>query len=201
MTTWFTADTHFKHHNIIEYCNRPFKDVDTHDITLIQNWNEKVQKDDTIYHLGDFAFGSANGWMEIISQLNGNINLIKGNHDHRDKLKKLKAIPGKKMSFIGHYHELKIKDEEMDVTQIIVLCHYPIESWNKRHHSSWHLHGHCHGTILSPDHQSRLDVGVDCCNFRPISYNEVKIIMTRKVFKSIDHHGTPLGSTVGRNKS
>ena len=85
-------------------------------------------------------------------------------------------------------YELKVPDEEMDLEQHIVMCHYPIESWNKRHHGSWHLHGHCHGSLPSPDWQARLDVGVDVHKFKPIPYEEVKALMTFKVFKPIDHH-------------
>lgn len=188
MTIWFTADTHFNHKNIITYCNRPYSTLVDHDNSLITNWNGVVQEADTIYHLGDFAFGKPEEWRGIIDQLHGNINLIYGNHDHRDKLRKLELL-GKKITILGQYHEIAVKDEEMDVTQVIVLCHYPIESWNKRNHGAWHLHGHCHGTLRSPDHLARMDVGVDCNNFCPVSYDTVKEHMTRKVFKAIDHHG------------
>jgi calcineurin-like phosphoesterase family protein len=192
MAIWFTSDTHFRHKNIIKYCNRPFETVEVHDAALIRNWNACVQKEDTVYHLGDFAFGDAAGWAEIIQQLNGNINLIRGNHDHRKKLSDLRRISCKQLNRLSDIYELKVVDEEMGCTQIVVMCHYPIESWNMRHHGAWHLHGHSHGTILSPDHQARLDVGVDACNYAPLSYDDVKAIMTRKVFKPIDHHGTHL---------
>jgi len=42
MTTWFTADLHLGHRNIIEYCNRPFADVDEMNRALIANWNQVV---------------------------------------------------------------------------------------------------------------------------------------------------------------
>jgi len=168
MTIWFTSDTHFRHQNIIRYCTRPFGDIEFHDQELIKRWNNKVHPDDVVYHLGDFAFGSPEQWQRIIESLNGCINLVKGNHDHSDKLKKLKELPGKNLNFLGHYHEIKVDDEEMDVTQVIVLFHYPIESWNKRHHGSWHLHGHCHGSLTSPDYQARLDVSVDNHDYSPI---------------------------------
>ncbi len=38
---------------------------------------------------------------------------------------------------------------------------------------------------------SRLDVGVDPRGMRPVSYDDVKAIMTKKVFKPVDHHGDP----------
>lgn len=37
--TFFTSDTHFGHANIINLCNRPFKDVNHMNDMLVENWN------------------------------------------------------------------------------------------------------------------------------------------------------------------
>jgi calcineurin-like phosphoesterase family protein len=50
MKFFFTADTHFNHDNIIEYCNRPFKNAEEMNDTLIINWNSVVGEHDTVYH-------------------------------------------------------------------------------------------------------------------------------------------------------
>jgi superfamily II DNA or RNA helicase len=52
MTTWFTADLHFGHRNIIEHRNRPCSDVDAMNRALIQNWNQVVGTDDTVWVVG-----------------------------------------------------------------------------------------------------------------------------------------------------
>jgi calcineurin-like phosphoesterase family protein len=54
---YFTADLHFWHKNVIEYCNRPWQDVPSMNEGLINNWNEVVHAGDTVYILGDFSFG------------------------------------------------------------------------------------------------------------------------------------------------
>ena len=54
---FFTSDTHFNHTNILQYCNRPFKIVDQMNETIITNWNNVVEPDDIVFHLGDFCLG------------------------------------------------------------------------------------------------------------------------------------------------
>lgn len=83
MKRWVISDTHFYHKNIIDYCNRPFASVEEMHKELIKRWNNTVAKDDIVYHLGDFAFGSKEQVAEIVGQLNGRIRLIMGNHDHK----------------------------------------------------------------------------------------------------------------------
>lgn len=126
---------------------------------------------DTVYHLGDFGFGSAGFLNSLADALNGKKYIIWGNHD---KVKPYGFLP------LSPIYELRAFDEEMDEMQTIVLCHYPLQSWNKAYHGSWHLHGHCHGTVPSPDGMARLDVGVDVHGFTPVSYDTIKEIMTKK---------------------
>lgn len=79
--TWFISDTHFSHQKIIEYTNRPFPNADIMDINMIHWWNEIVRKNDIVYHLGDFGLTNKEQTTAIVSQLNGKIKLVKGNHD------------------------------------------------------------------------------------------------------------------------
>lgn len=74
---WLTSDTHFNHANVIRYCGRPFGDVQEMNAALIARWNERVSRDDTVFHLGDFAMGSPDEWPEIASRLNGHKVLSK----------------------------------------------------------------------------------------------------------------------------
>ena len=54
---FFTSDTHFGHGNILELCptTRPFASAEEMNDVIVERWNEKVGKKDTVYHLGDFA--------------------------------------------------------------------------------------------------------------------------------------------------
>ena len=178
---WFTSDLHFGHKNIIKYCNRPFNDVDEMDLVLINNWNNVVNHDDIIFCLGDFSLTSTNNTINILQKLNGNKVLIRGNHE-----KSVLSTEKCRSFFNGGIYDLlevRVIDEEVVYGfQDLILCHYPMLTWDKSHRGSWQLFGHVHGTLddnpsLSPN---QLDVGVDSHYFNPISYQTVKELLTIK---------------------
>lgn len=186
---WFTSDTHFGHANVIRFNKRPFKDVEQMDAILIKNWNSVVGYQDDVYHLGDFSLTSAERSLRILEQLNGRIHLIKGNHE---KSVLEKSFTREKFAWIKDYYELKVDDPDArgkHSQQSIVLLHYAMKVWNKSHHGSWHLYGHSHGSLPDDINSLSFDVGVDSHDYFPISYDEVKRIMSKKEFKPIDHHG------------
>ncbi len=179
MQTFFTADTHFNHANIIKYSNRPFKDTVEMNDTIINNWNQVVREYDTVYHLGDFCFGRDDAYFNsVFPRLNGYIVLIKGNHDSLAWRNRYRFA-----ACFDSYHEVKVEQQE------ITLCHYKMSVWNKSHHGAWHLYGHSHGSLPAGPNERCFDVGVDCHNFTPVSFDKVKAIMEKKTFVPIDHHG------------
>ena len=79
---FFTSDHHFGHSNIIKFCKRPFKDVEEMNEVLIERWNEKINPEDEVYHIGDFAMTKDNELVaNILDKLNGTKYLIVGNHE------------------------------------------------------------------------------------------------------------------------
>jgi len=212
---YLTSDSHHGHNNIIKYSNRPFMNdyeqgivdqylsdpdneeyesayrllrispetVARHDEALIANWNAKVPQGASVYHLGDFCFDATKA-AKIIDRLNGQIFFIRGNHD-----KNISQFQNK-FGWVKDLYELKVSDPDAKHgTQGIVLCHYAMRVWNKSHHSNWMLHGHSHGSLEDLTNLLSFDVGVDCHNYTPLSYNDVKAIMKKKTWKPIDHHG------------
>lgn len=168
MNTFFTADTHFGHTNIIKYCQRPFKDAHEMNSELIRRWNEAVQPGDTVYHVGDFAFGNAAMQQQIRHQLNGSIYVIRGNHDEQ--------LDESMFESVRDYAEIKVEGQK------IVLFHYGMRTWHHDLRGTWMLYGHSHGS-LAPYGKS-LDVGVDCWNFTPVSFAQLeKTISHRDIGK------------------
>ena len=132
---------------------------------LIKNWNSVVNVGDTVYHLGDFSFLPKNETEYIFNRLHGIKFLILGNHDHNVT---------KHWSGVFQYKEININGTE------IVLMHYAMRVWNKSHHGSWHLYGHSHGTLPDDGKSLSFDVGVDCHNYHPISFEKVSEIFGTK---------------------
>lgn len=175
--TFFISDTHFGHRAIIDLCGRPFADRDAMDAAMIKTWNNVVPHDGVVYHMGDFSFRSKTDTIEILKKLNGSIILIRGNHDHHA------TKPGLRERFadVRDYAEVKLADEFM------ILMHYPLESWNRMHYGSWHLHGHSHGNI--PDFGKRMDMGVDARGvYTPMAFSTLKALMDARSVESRDHH-------------
>jgi calcineurin-like phosphoesterase family protein len=177
MTIWFTADTHFGHANIIKFMGRPFAHTDEMDEAMIQTWNNTVQEKDVVYMLGDFSFHNVKQTNQILYKLNGNLHLIKGNHDSSKNLKKMHT-----WRWVKDYYELRHEG------QLTVLSHYPFQVWRDSHRGSWHLHGHSHGTL--PRKGKRMDVGVDALGFDNllISYEEVEAYMKATREDLPDYH-------------
>lgn len=176
---WFTSDHHFGHKNIIEFSKRPFSSVDEMNETMIERWNERIGKDDDVYHIGDFALLSQGKLKQLLDRLNGRIHLITGNHESS-------ALDcADRFVWIKDYYEITIPDPDAHRGErFIVLFHYAMRVWNASHHGTWHLYGHSHGDLPDDETSLSFDVGVDCHNFYPLSYSDVKSVMSKKNWKS-----------------
>jgi len=156
------ADHHFGHHRIIEYCNRPFKNVSEMDSEIIRRHNEVVGSDDIVIHAGDFSLVKDARFVheKYVSKLNGKNMFLKGSHDYWLQNR------------VGKIHEITIDGI------FVVICHYAMRVWARSHYNSWHCYGHSHGNLESIG--KSMDVGVDTHNFYPYSFEEIKNIMKSK---------------------
>jgi calcineurin-like phosphoesterase family protein len=171
------ADTHFSHSRIISHCSRPFKDAHHMDSVLLDNINNLVGQNDTLYHLGDFCFRGKppEFYRERINCRN--IHLILGNHDDHN-------IKYTGFTSVQHYKELRYNG------RLIVLSHYPMRSWRNIGRGSIMLHGHCHHN-LAPIGRS-LDVGVDGkdYNYSPLNLDKIIERLEKIEIYAPDHHKT-----------
>lgn len=161
MTTRYISDTHFHHAKIIDYCQRPFLNVDEMDRQMIVWWNSVVREHDIVWHLGDVGmFKNAYAAAELRRALNGSIRVVPGNHDDIELLREA---------------GWDVRGPLVWDDTGICLCHYPLDSWvntsRGKSHYKIHLHGHAHGAATPKRY--RLDVGVDVCGYWPLTYAEV----------------------------
>lgn len=189
MATWFTADTHFGHANIIKYCHRPFmtteeaaqaatdprgkwrvskSSLDRHDSALIDAINERVGRDDDFFVVGDFCMGDRREARRYRDRIVcRNVYLVRGNHDDPT----VDAL----FSDAFDYHILTIGDTT------ILLNHYPSRDWVGRDDGAWLLYGHVHARLCDEDRIDptllRKDVGVDACDYRPWSLDDLAAYM------------------------
>lgn len=173
MTVWFGSDFHFDHKNVIDFCNRPFINVNDMNTFIIERFKHQVKKGDVVYFLGDFQFSNTKVWMESITSIQGvEVHLIQGNHDNK-----------KVCNFKGWASSSQIKVIRVKDTRV-VMCHYPIEEWSSKDHGAIHLHGHMHG-LMSHKTQfryKRLDVGYDNIGDVLISFDDVITKITQDYF-------------------
>jgi calcineurin-like phosphoesterase family protein len=156
VATFFTSDTHFGDHRVLNLYPRPFATVAEMDEGLVRRWNSACGPEDEVWHLGDFARKAALA-ASIIPRLNGRKHLILGNNDP--------AQVGEGWESVAPYAEIEREGV------LLILCHYPFRSWNGQHRRSWNLHGHSHGRLAPLLRQ--FDVGVDPNDYAPVALSEI----------------------------
>lgn len=159
--TFFIADTHFGHSNIILYENRPFRDTEEMNKTIIENWNKTVDKQDTIFILGDFSLYKEAKTKEIVNSLNGNKLLVLGNHDNPN---------------IKYYLNLgfdHVYDYPIIYDKFYILSHEPLYINSNMPYTN--IFGHVHSNKEYTDFSNQsFCVSVERINYTPISFSEIK---------------------------
>ena len=188
---YLTSDTHFGHKAILEFCKRPFKDVEEMNWKLIQNWNNKVPHDGLVFHLGDFAWGGAPFWRKIREQLNGKIILIKGNHDEKNLTQ---TITTDLFEYVAPQMKVEIEGRKMYLNHVPFLCYGG--TYRDKNGLVFQAHGHVHLSNVKERNTgmdcercynmlfpTQYDVGVDFNDFAPISWNELNSKILKQVEK------------------
>lgn len=152
---WFTADMHFNHENIIEYCHRPFKDVDEMNETMIARFNERVKPFDTVYHIGDFKLSSSRqNVYELLRRLNGRWVFVRGNHDKNNGV-----------------HTIIEKIDIATFGKYILLTHKPEDAYKVLENYDLAIVGHVHQNWKF--RRFVINVGVDVCDFYPMHMKQI----------------------------
>ena len=174
---FFTGDLHFGHENVLAFDKRPFATVEEMDAELIRRWNG-----DLVYVLGDMIWKTRNDDApSLIKSLNGQIILIKGNHDRFLHNAKAKAA----LAGLKDYDDICVTLEG-GTKKRVILCHYFIPMYNGHRYQGIHLHAHSHFTDEADyevDFADKLNaegirneiynVGCMYWNYEPVTLDEI----------------------------
>ena len=184
---WFTSDLHFFHDRILEFHPKRKElfgeDIEKAKEKMILLWNSRVNKKDTVYILGDLSFGDVEQKRKLFQRLNGNKVLILGNHDkipdylkcYFNHITQIKNITFKKSLYNFLHRDLEV-----------IMCHFPLLTWEHMEKNSVMIHGHCHGKIdkINKDAKVlRVDVGLDS---EFANYDLVSLEKLANYFKKIE---------------
>ncbi|MDQ6909338.1 MAG: metallophosphoesterase [Actinomycetota bacterium] len=186
MTTWFTADLHLGHANIIRYCNRPFANADDMDDELIDGWNAVVADDDTVWVLGDVALGRIDHTLSLVGRLRGRKILLAGNHDRCWAGHGRRAGGWTERYLDAGFGEVRQGEVELDVTGVSALaCHFPYRGdsqdqdryldYRPVDRGAWLLHGHVHERWRQSGRM--INVGVDVWDYQPVPEETIGALM------------------------
>ena len=171
---FLVSDTHFGHAGVCRFtCDdgvtkiRPWTDPDEMDEEMVRRWNERVGKNDKVYHLGDVVINRR--CLPTLARLNGDKVLIRGNHDiFRDD------------EYRKYFRELRA----YHVMNGMILSHIPLHPESLSRFGT-NIHGHTHQRRVMKevydatyDYTSVIDnryhcVCVEQTDFAPILFEDV----------------------------
>lgn len=167
---FFTSDLHFNHDKEFIYKPRGFNSVQEMNEAIIERWNKVIRDGDTVFVLGDLMLGDSESGLKCLEQLNGNIQVIIGNHDTNKRLAAYSEIDlnirgyadilkYKKISFYcSHYPSLTSNFEKSDILEKHVI----------------NLYGHTHQTNnFFNDNPFMYHVGVDSHDCYPVAIDTI----------------------------
>lgn len=165
--TWFIADPHFGHKNIIAYENRPYGSVAEMDEDIIDKWNSVVSKHDKIYILGDLSFYDNSRTAQIVAKLKGKKYLILGNHDKKNV----------QVYYNMGFH--RVYDHPIILDDFWMLSHKPLYTNTNMPYAN--IFGHVHGNKAYTNYSLQsFCVSVERINYTPISLEQIKNMIKEK---------------------
>lgn len=142
---YYISDLHFYHANMnTQMDQRGFASFEEMNEYMIEQWNQKVRKNDEVGILGDFSIAKGEKTNELLLRLKGKKYLIVGNHD---RFLNDKTFDRSLFKWIEPYMELN------DNKRKVILSHYPVFCYNGQYRLNdqgepkvYMLYGHVHNT-------------------------------------------------------
>lgn len=169
---FFTSDLHFSHNRLFVYEPRGFSSIEEMNKEIVNRWNDIVEPADTVYVLGDLMLVNNDEGMEYLSQLNGSIYVVLGNHDTNRRIELYNSLDN--VTILGYGDILKYKKYHF------YLSHYPTITANNEDADAplrkyvINLFGHTHQKEhFYNGNPLMYNVGMDAHDCYPICIDEI----------------------------
>lgn len=160
MTDYVWSDPHFGHQNILKFEPSRLalgKDIEEHDMALINLYNETVGYNDKCYILGDFCFKLKH--LFKAGMLNGTKYLILGNHD---------LYGDTRAEYLNYFADIY---GVLGYKRHAIMSHIPVHK-SQQGRYRFNLHGHVHSNSL--DDPFYINCSVEVCPwFKPMCLEEL----------------------------
>ena len=156
---WICADWYLGEDRF-ELMDRPFISVDHMVNTLAANHNAIVDKNDTVYVIGNVCYQKKPEFLDRVSLFNGKKTLIRGNHDR----------PITDAQFKKYFKHVVPEGMgiELEINGIkCYLTHYPTKGREDR----FNLVGHVHN--IWRFQLNMFNVGIDANHFMPVNFDKI----------------------------
>ena len=148
MSAYVFSDPHFHHKNMA--IKRGFSCEEEMNEHIVKTWNNTVSKKDAVYLLGDITMEKKN--YEIVSRLQGVINVVLGNHDERQHVREL-------LKYVNSVSGM------VDYKNKVILTHCPIHPSQLEFRYSYNIHGHVHENTL--EDKRYINVCAEVVDYKP----------------------------------
>lgn len=174
--------THFGHNKDFLWSPRGYNSSEEHDADIIKKWNNKVEKTDDVFILGDLMLGDNEQGMKKIEQLNGHLHIILGNHDSQTRIELYKQLPN--VVEVKYAKVIKVSKQHY------YLSHYPTicSNYNDKpyHNHMINLYGHTHQQtnffeMCGAENPFMYHVGVDSHDCYPVSIEKIDKDIHKKI--------------------
>lgn len=198
---YFTSDWHVGHEKVIEYSQRPFKDIHHMSTVLVNNYNSTVGNNDICYFLGDIGMCRGEYLENTLKRLNSSTKvLIVGNHDNK----------GQQFWYKCGFSAVMFSSSLKIARNTVTMSHCPLygvyredtskmrgcdgtENWHGEEKNyrkgfslpdfgQFHLHGHIHSPNKGQSRKiegRQYDIGVDANKYRPVSSSVIESWVTK----------------------
>ena len=180
---YFTSDLHFGSNDTITFDNRPFKNYKQFQNKIIKQWNKMMNKEDTLYVIGDFLDyheDTKESWkvtLNLITKIKPKVILILGNNEERV----IKNIFNNNFEEFRKYC-ISIGFNDVLETHQITIKDIPFHLVHKPKHKKdniLNLFGHSH-KALGLYKPYGFNIGCDLNNYKPYSEDDIMVLVEKK---------------------